>query len=181
MEELLNQRSAELSRNDHDPIWISVIDLEYAYGQMRLAPETSKHCIFAVTSENVNGYYRFLKGFYGPADIPTIFQEKMYRTLGHKTLVWLDDIIIVNRETKEDYTRKVFSVLSKLENEQYRARKKIKILPNRNNMARTHNITRRHQTQTQSTNWNPPSNTKTLTSILGAIQYFAKFIHKISE
>ena len=38
MEELWNQITAELSRNDHDPIWISVIDLDYAYGQMKLAP-----------------------------------------------------------------------------------------------------------------------------------------------
>ena len=29
MEEILNQMSAELSRNDHDPIWISVIDFDY--------------------------------------------------------------------------------------------------------------------------------------------------------
>ena len=76
MEQLLNQISTELSRNDHDSIWISVIDLDYAYGQMKLAPETSKHCNFAVTGENMNGYYRFLKCFYGPVDIPTIFQEK---------------------------------------------------------------------------------------------------------
>ena len=65
MEELLNQISAELSKNDHDPIWISVIDLEYAYGQIKLARETSKHCNFAMTGEKINGYYRFLKGFYG--------------------------------------------------------------------------------------------------------------------
>ena len=57
VEELLNQISNELSRNDHDSIWISVIDLDYAYGQMKLALETSKHCNFAVTSENMNGYY----------------------------------------------------------------------------------------------------------------------------
>ena len=87
MEELLNQISTKLSRNDHDPIWISVIDLDYAYGQMKLAPETSKHCNFAVTGENMNGYYRFLKGFYGPAYIPTIFQEKKERTLAHQTPV----------------------------------------------------------------------------------------------
>ena len=43
MEELLNQISAELSRNNHDPIWMSVIDLDYPYGQMKLAPETTKH------------------------------------------------------------------------------------------------------------------------------------------
>ena len=117
VEELLNQISAELSKNDHDPIWISVIDLDYAYGQMKIAPETSKHCNFAVTGENMNGYYQFLKGFYGPADIPTIFQEKIDRTLGHQTPVWLDDIIIVTRGTKKEHTRKLYSVLSKLENE----------------------------------------------------------------
>ena len=43
MDELLNQISFELSKNELDPIWISVIDLDYAYGQMKLAPETSKH------------------------------------------------------------------------------------------------------------------------------------------
>ena len=138
VEELLNQISAELSRNNHDPIWISVIDLDYAYGQMKLAPQTSKHCTFAVTGENMNGYYRFLKGFYGPADIPTLFQEKIDRTLGHQTPVWLDDIIIVTRGTNVEHTRKLHSVLSKLENEGYRASKKeIKLLPKRNSMART--------------------------------------------
>ena len=123
MEELLNQISAELSKNDHDPIWISVIDLDYAYGQMKLAPETSEHCNFAMTGEIINGYYRFLKGFYGPADIPTISQEKIDSTLGHQTPVWLDDIIIVTRTTKEEHTRKVHSVLTKLEDEGYRASK----------------------------------------------------------
>ena len=53
--ELLNQLSAELSRNDTQPIWISVIDLNYAYGQMKVAPETSKHCNFAITREKING------------------------------------------------------------------------------------------------------------------------------
>ena len=43
MDELLNQISSELSKNELDPIWISIIDLDYAYGQMKLSPETSKH------------------------------------------------------------------------------------------------------------------------------------------
>ena len=59
MDELLNQISAELSKNDTNPTWISVIDLDYAYGQVKLAPETSKHCNFAITGEKINGYYRF--------------------------------------------------------------------------------------------------------------------------
>ena len=63
MDELINQISEELSENDTDPIWISVIDLEYAYGQMKLAPKTSKYCQFAISGEKINGYYRFQKGF----------------------------------------------------------------------------------------------------------------------
>ena len=37
MDDLLNQISAELSKNDTDPIWIAVVDLDYACGQMKLA------------------------------------------------------------------------------------------------------------------------------------------------
>ena len=54
------------------------------------------------TVANMNGYYQFPKGFYGPADIPTICKEKIERTLGHQTPVLLDDIIIV---THENYIR----------------------------------------------------------------------------
>ena len=144
MEELLNQISAELSRNNHDAIWISVIDLDYAYGRMKLAPETSKHCNFAVTDENMNGYYRFLKGFYGLADIPTIFQEKIDRTLGHQKPVWLEDIIIVTRGTKKEHTRKLYSVLSKLENGGYRASRKNQILTKKKQYGSDIQYTRRY-------------------------------------
>ena len=123
MDELLNQISSKLSKNELDPIWISVTDLNYAYGQMILSPETSKHRNFAITGEKTNGYYRFLKGFYGPADIPTIFHEKIDRTLGHQIPVWLDDIIFVTRGTKEQHTQKLESVLTNLENEGYKASK----------------------------------------------------------
>ena len=53
--------------------------------------------------------------------IPTIFQEKIDRTLGRQTPVWLDDIIVVTRGTKEEHTRKLYSARTKLENEGYRA------------------------------------------------------------
>ena len=102
-----------------------MIDLDIiSNGQMRLAPETSKHCNFAITGEKINGYYRFPEGFHGQADIPTIFQEKIDRTLGHQIPEWLDDIIIATRGTKEQHTQKLESVLTKLENEGYKASKK---------------------------------------------------------
>ena len=141
MEKLLNQISSELSNNELDPNWISVIDSDYAYGQMKLSPETSKHCNFANTGEKTNGYYRFLKGFYGPADIPTIFQEKIDRTLGHQIPVWLDDILIVKRGTKEEHTQNVESALTKLENEGYKASKTESNFYKKNCMAGTHHLT----------------------------------------
>ena len=185
MEELLNQISTELSKNDRDPLWISVVDLDYAYGQMKLAPETSKHCNFAMTGEKINGYYRFLKGFYGPADIPTIFHEKIDRTLGHQTPVWLGDNIIVTRGTKEENTRKLYSVLTKLENEGYKASKKSQY-STKKTIWFGHTISqdgiRPNKEKTDAINkLEPPTNTKTLKSFLGAILSFAKFIPNLSE
>ena len=186
MQELLNQISAELSKNNHDPIWISVIDLDYAHGQMRLAPETSKHCNFALTGERINGYYRFLKGFYGPGDIPTIFQEEIDRKLGHQTPVSLDGIIFVTRGTKEEHTRKLYSVVTKLEDEGYRASKKKSKFYQKETMWLGHTKSQDgiipNKEKTDAINkLEPPTNTKTLKSFLGAIQYFAKFMPYLSE
>ena len=186
MDELINQISSKLSKNEADPIWISVKDLDYAYGQMRLAPETSKHSNFAITGEKINGYYRFLKGFYGPADIPTIFQEKIDRTLGHQIPVWLDDIIIATRGTKEQHTQKLESVLTKLENEGYKASKEKSKLYQKETIWLGHTIPqdgiRSNKEKTNAINeLEPPTNTKTLKSFLGAIQYFAKFIPNLSK
>ena len=49
MEELLNQISVEISRDRTLQLFISKIDLDYAYGQMKLSEETSRQCVFAKT------------------------------------------------------------------------------------------------------------------------------------
>ena len=77
MEELLNQSSVEITRDRTEQLFLSKIDLDYAYGQMQLSDETSRQRVFALTGRNFSGYYRFKKGFYGLADIPTIFREKI--------------------------------------------------------------------------------------------------------
>ena len=91
---------------------------------MKLSPDTCKHCNFAIKGKKQNGHYRFLSGFYGPADIPTIFQEEKNRTILQFSPVWIDDILVVTRRTKEQHTKKLESVLPKLENEGYRASEK---------------------------------------------------------
>ena len=59
----------------------------------------------------------FQKSFYERADIPTVFFWIIHRTLGYKTPIWLDDIIIVTTGNTED-------------NEIQKHTKKIKVLKN---------------------------------------------------
>ena len=84
MEELISRISRKIADGPADEIWISKFDLDYAYGQLLLSREARNLCIFAVTGGHFTGYYRFLKGFYGLADIPTIFQEKIDQTQDNK-------------------------------------------------------------------------------------------------
>ena len=74
MEEFLNQISVEFSRDQTLQLFISKTDLDYAYGQMKLSDDTSRRCVLVITGGKFSGYYRFKKGFYGLADILTIFQ-----------------------------------------------------------------------------------------------------------
>ena len=91
---------------------------------MKLSEETSRQGVFAITGAKFSGYYRYKKGFYGLADIPTISQEKIARTLEYSSPAWLDDIIVVTRGNKQEHEKKLFDVLSKLEKAGYRASKK---------------------------------------------------------
>ena len=124
MEELLTQISVENTRDRTLQLFISKIDLDYAYGQMKLSEETSRQCVFAITGAKFSGYDRFEKGFCGLADIPTIFQEKTDRALEYSIPALLDDIIVVTRGNKQEHKKKLFDVLSKLEKAGYRAGKR---------------------------------------------------------
>ena len=83
MEELLNQISVEITQDRTTHFFMSKIDLDYAYGQMKLSEETCRQCVFALTGEKFSGYYRFKKGFYGLADIPSIFQDSGKKLTEH--------------------------------------------------------------------------------------------------
>ena len=186
MEELLNQISVAITRDRTLQLFMSKIDLDYAYGQMKLSEETSRQCVFALTGGNFNGYYRFKKGFYGLADIPTIFQEKIDRTLEYCTPAWLDDIIVVTRGSKQDHEKKLFDVLNKLEKAGYRASKrKSEFFINQTKWLGheidENGIKPNEEKVEAILRLKPPENTKELKSFLGAIQYMAKFLPKLSE
>ena len=120
MEELISKISAEITLSDGE-IWMSKIDLDYAYGQAKLTAEATRHCVFSIIGGDFTGHYRFKKGFYGLSDIPSVFQEHIDKVLEFKTPVWLDDIICVTNGTIDDHEREIREVLTKLQNAGYRA------------------------------------------------------------
>ena len=103
---------------------MSKIDLDSAYGQAKLSPEASRHCVFSISGGDFTGLYRFKKGLYGLSDIPTVFQEHIDKVLEFKTPVWLDDIICVTNGTIEEHEEELREILSKLQENGYRAKKK---------------------------------------------------------
>ena len=64
MDEQLNQISGEMIRGRTVQLFISKVDLDYAYGQLILSKETSRQSVFAINGAKFSGYYRFKKGFY---------------------------------------------------------------------------------------------------------------------
>ena len=113
---------------------------------MKLAPKTSKHCKFAVTGGNMNGYYRFLKAFYGPADRRTILQEKIDRTLRHQIPVGSTTLLSSPAEQRKNTPENKFGTF---QNRKRRipGKQKNRNFTKKKQKARTHNITKRHQTK----------------------------------
>ena len=120
MEELISRISRKFADGPADEIWTSKFDLDYACDQLLLSKEARNLCIFAVTGGNFTGYYRFLKGFYGLADISPVFQEKTDQTLENKYPAWPDDIIVVTKGSKEQHKKELIDNLTSLENAGYR-------------------------------------------------------------
>ena len=120
MEELISRISRKISGEKEGEIWLTKLDFDYAYGQIKLEDETQNLCIFTIAGGEFTGYYRFLKEFYGLADIPTTFQERIDKTLEVKRPAWLDDIIIVTKGTIEKHEAEVKETMRKLENAGYR-------------------------------------------------------------
>ena len=120
MEEVISRISRKISEEKESEIWRTKLDFDCAHGQIKLDEETRNLCIITVTGGEFTGYYRFLKGVYGLADIPTIFQERIDKTLEFKHPAWLDEIIIVTKGTIEKHEAEVKGTIKKIENGRYK-------------------------------------------------------------
>ena len=185
MEELISRISRKIADGPTDEIWVSKFDLDYAYGQLMLSREARNLCTFAVTGGNFTCYYRFLKGFYGLANIPTIFQKKIDQSQENKHPAWLDDIIVVTKGSKEQHKKELIDVLTRLENAGY------KLSENNSEFLKTeiewfgHKIDQNGIRPLQDKlmaikELKKPNKEKELNSFLGAIQFLSKYINNLS-
>ena len=129
--------------------------------------------------------HRFLKGFYGLADIPTIFQQKIDQTLENKHPAWLDDITVVTKGSKEQHQKQLIDVLSRLEKSGYRLSEKESDFFKTEIEWIGHKIDQNCIRELQDKlmaikKLKQPKDEKELKSFLGAIQYLSKHINNLS-
>ena len=99
VDDLIDGVSQVITAEASGTLYFTVLDLKYAYSQIKLTADTAKQCYFNIVGGQATGTYRFVTGFYGLADIPAEFQKAMDRTLNHakNTFCFLDDILIVSK------------------------------------------------------------------------------------
>ena len=59
IDSLIDSISQHNDSNQGDNVYFSTIDLKYAYSQLKLHPDTSRHCKFNIICGESTGTYRF--------------------------------------------------------------------------------------------------------------------------
>ncbi len=183
--EFLDQIAIKISEGRGKPLFISTIDLKYAYGQIALYKNTAKHCVAAIVGGKATGHYRFLKGFYGLADTPVVFQSKIDRVLDYSARAWQDDIIVASRGTEEEHLAELERLLKKLEDSGYRVSiEKSKLFQKETEWCGyqiNSSGIKPKTTRTESVlRINAPKSVNEIRSFLGSVQYLANFIKNLS-
>ena len=168
--------------------YCSTLDLKYAYSQLKLDPETARHCNFNIISGERTGTYRFITGFYGLTDMPAAFQKVMdYTLVGlQNTYCFLDDIIVVSRGSKEDHLNLVYKCLKKLDEDNLRinlpkcyfAKTGIEWPGNKFSQS---GIAPLESKTAAIASLSAPKNLKQLRSYLYSVHYLGKFIPNLSQ
>ena len=116
LENLLDMVAEKLDKEKGDA-WFSSVDLTYAYGQVPLHLLTAKHCNFQIIGGESTGTYRFVTGFYGLSVMPKEFQKIMDILLAkfREVFVFIDDILIVTKGTKNQHLDKEREILKTLD------------------------------------------------------------------
>ena len=188
VEELLDGVSQIVSANTVGMLYFTVLDLKYAYSQIKLNAETAKQCNFNIVGGQATGTYRFLTGFYGLADMPAEFQKAIDRTLNHakNTFCFLDDILIVLKGDEREHEQLVTEVLKKLDNENLALKlekcaffqSEVKWLGHK---LTSEGITPKITKTEAILKLQHPKCLKQLRSLMGSINHFSKFIRNAAS
>ena len=117
MDNLIDTIQQNLNTNaSQETEYFSTLDLKCSYSQLKLDPETARHCNFNIISGEGTGTQRFITGFYCLTDMPAAFQKVMdYTLVGlQNNHCFLDDIIIVSRGSKEEHLKLVIKCFKKI-------------------------------------------------------------------
>ena len=114
--------SQTLSTAQQETAYFTTLDLQYAYSQLNLHSDTTRHCNFNLVIGDMTGTYRFKTGIYGLTDMPAEFQKAIDCTLTGltKKFCFLDDILIVSRGRNQHHLDLVRKCLIKLDQENLR-------------------------------------------------------------
>ncbi len=186
LDDLKDRISIKITTDPKTDLWITTIDLKYAFGQVKLAKNTAKNCVIAIVGGKATGHYRFERGFYGLADMPVVFQEKLDRNLNNKIPAWQDDMIIVTRGTVEQHYHEVVEMLNILQEKGYRASfEKSKFFEKQADWCGyktdENGITPRVSRTEAIAKIKPPKTLTEIRSFLGSIQYLTKFIPNLTS
>ena len=117
--ELLDSAAQIITSDKLGDVWFTSLDLKYAFSQIPLSNEVSRHCNFNIVCGEQTGTYRFKTGFYGLTDMPKEFQKAMDNTLQSLSGVFcfLDDFLIVSKGSINDHNILVNKVITRLDEE----------------------------------------------------------------
>ena len=186
LDNLIDMIAEELEKNEGEA-WYSSVDMTYAYGQVPLHELTKKHCNFQIVGGKSTGTYRFTTGYYGLTVMPTEFQKLMDLTLANinSVFVYIDDILIVTKGTKQEHVNKVKEVMRVLDDANLQlkagkciiAQESIEWLGYKLSRTGISPINTKSQGISERLR---PTNLKQLRSFLGAVNQFNKFIPRLA-
>ena len=184
IEKLIDTISQHLSNTRNgQQAYLFTVDLKYAYSQLKLHHDTTKHCNVNIICGESTGTYIFKTGLYGLTDMPAEFQKAMDYTLVslQNTYCFLDDIIIVSTGTETDHLAYVTKCLKKLDDDNLRvnlqkchfAKTEIEGLGYKFTQT---GISPLESKTAAILTIPPPTTLKRLRSFLGSVLYIGKFI-----
>ena len=187
LDNLIDMIAEELEERKGEA-WYSSVDMTYAYGQVPLHELTKRHCNFQIVGGKSTGTYRFTTGYYGLTVMPTEFQKLLDLTLANinSVFVYIDDILIVTKGTKQEHVNKVKEVTRVLDDANLQlkagkstiAQESIEWLGFKLSRTGISPINTKSQGISQRLR---PTNLKQLRSFLGAVNEFNIFIPSLAS